>query len=277
MRNTCLTIVVLALVSPSLICQTAHTQPVGDPTRIAQEITVAIDGDNRGSAAIVKHQGSTYTILTNWHVLKQRSNFSVRTHDGKTYPLVVGSIQKVGSNLDLAVAQFVSPNFYRTAVLRSSDMVKVGDAVFVAGAPADLEGITTRSVLIVPGNVVGMEARPEEGYSLIYNNNTMPGMSGGAVVDGQGYLVGIHGRGARDNRSQKAGFNLGIPMSALSPTLMNTVGMARQVNSSRTVLNPAPSYPTNSIAPTNNSIVPTRPRTVDGSEGADGTCAGSHC
>jgi serine protease Do len=277
MKNALLPIAALAMFSQILISQTVCAESAGDITSMAQEITVAIDGDNLGSATIVNRQGSNYTILTNWHVLKQRNNFSVRTHDGKTYPIVPGSIQKLSGGLDLATAQFTSTALYRTAVLSNTGFLKVGDPVYVTGAPAELEGINTRSVLVVPGNVVGMDARPNEGYSLIYNNNTMPGMSGGAVLDSRGYLVAIHGRGTRDNRSQKAGFNLGIPMTALSPSLVAKVGLARQVAPSQPSTSAVPNYPANSIAPNNNPLVPSRPRTVDGSEGSDGTCAGSRC
>jgi serine protease Do len=277
MKNMMFAVTALTAFSPILTPSEVRAQSAGDITSLAQEITVAIDGDNLGSGTLVNRQGSTYTILTNWHVLKQRNNFSVRTHDGKTYQLIPGSIQKVSNGLDLATAQFTATASYRTAVLNNTGLLKVGDPVYVTGAPAELEGINTRSVLVVPGNVVGIDARPNEGYSLIYNNNTMPGMSGGAVLDGRGNLVAIHGRGTRDNRSQKAGFNLGIPMTVLTPALVSKVGFANPVATSRPSTTAVTEYPSNSIAPTGNSFVPSRPRVVDGSEGSNGTCAGNSC
>jgi hypothetical protein len=37
-------------------------------------------------------------------------------------------------------------------------------------------------------------------------------MSGGVVLNSDGELVAIHGRGDRDNKDVKTGFNLGIPI-----------------------------------------------------------------
>jgi S1-C subfamily serine protease len=274
MRSALLPISALVIFSQVVAPQTVLSQSSGDVANIAQEITVAIDGDNLGSATIVNRQSTTYTVLTNWHVLRNLNNFSVRTHDGKVHSLIPGSIQRLSEGLDLAIAKFTSATPYRTATLSNTKTPKVGDPVYVTGAPTVLEGLNTRNVLVVPGNVVGIDARPTEGYSLIYNNNTMPGMSGGAVLDERGALVAIHGRGTRDNRSQKAGFNLGIPMTVLSSALVAKIGLSRPVASSQPVV---PAYQPRAIAPNDNPVVPSRPRMVDGSEGSNGACAGSRC
>lgn len=64
---------------------------------------------------------------------------------------------------------------------------------------------------VTPGDVTGNATRPDSsGYSLIYNSITQPGMSGGAVLNSDGQLVAIHGRGDKDTDGQKTGFNLGI-------------------------------------------------------------------
>ena len=69
----------------------------------------------------------------------------------------------------------------------------------------------------------------EKGYSLIYSNDTLPGMSGGAVLNQNGELVAIHGRGDREINSSgeagsKTGFNLGIPINRFA-TIANNLGV----------------------------------------------------
>jgi tetratricopeptide (TPR) repeat protein len=56
-----------------------------------------------------------------------------------------------------------------------------------------------------------------QGYSLIYNNATLPGMSGGPVLNERGEVVAIHGQGDRAADGQKTGFNLGIVIEKCRP------------------------------------------------------------
>ena len=59
-----------------------------------------------------------------------------------------------------------------------------------------------------------------DGYQLLYDNPTLPGVSGGAVLNAQGQLVGIHGRAEKaDQISESSGkavatrTNQGVPIS----------------------------------------------------------------
>jgi tetratricopeptide (TPR) repeat protein len=59
-----------------------------------------------------------------------------------------------------------------------------------------------------------------DGYQLLYDNQTLPGVSGGAVLNAQGQLVGIHGRAEKADQisesSGKAvatGTNQGVPIT----------------------------------------------------------------
>jgi serine protease Do len=263
------------LAAPTIYVGAAWAQSATDVSQIAQEITGIIDGQNTGSATILGKQGKTYTILTNWHVLKDRGSYTIRTHDGQVHSLLPSSIRQLGT-VDLATAQFVSNSAYRLAKVANSSKVPVGATVYVAGAPANLQGIDTRSILVVPGNIVGTEKQPQLGYSMIYNNNTMPGMSGAAVLNESGQLIAIHGRGARDGQSQKAGFNLGI-VSYISADFLAKIGNAPVYTSvARPVVRPVSNVPA-VTTPLPNTYVPSRPNSIDGSEGASSTCTGSQC
>jgi serine protease Do len=270
----------LSLAAPIIIVEAARSQSATDVSQIAQEVTAIIEGDNSGSAILLGKQGKTYTVITNWHVLKARGQYSLRTHDGQVHNLVSSSIQQIG-NVDLATAQFTSAASYRLARVASTTNVPVGTAVFVAGAPSNLQGLENRNILVVPGNIVGTEKPAQQGYSMIYNNNTMPGMSGGAVLNTNGELIGIHGRGTRDVQAQKAGFNLGISVSYLPASLLARIGSNTPAPSAsaaptaprRTTLAPVVSP----AVPEPANFVPSRPQSVDGSQGADGVCTGSRC
>ncbi|MFM7715541.1 MAG: trypsin-like peptidase domain-containing protein, partial [Microcystis sp.] len=54
----------------------------------------------------------------------------------------------------------------------------------------------------------------EGGYELVYTSITFGGMSGGAVLDSQGRVIGIHGRSEGAGVTEiQLGFSLGIPIS----------------------------------------------------------------
>jgi tetratricopeptide (TPR) repeat protein len=84
--------------------------------------------------------------------------------------------------------------------------------VYVAGFPASTTTVVDGSFQSTAGTVTGIASIPDNsGYSLIYDSITQLGMSGGSVLNEEGQLVAIHGRGAHDTlNSQKNGFNIGI-------------------------------------------------------------------
>jgi serine protease Do len=234
----------------------------------AKEVTVTIDAKNNvGSGVIIGRNGMQYSVLTNWHVLREKEGYKVKTKDGQTHTLDPKSIRQIGS-LDLAVGTFISAKSYRVVELGNSDNITEGSTLYVTGAPANLRGISTRSLLVVGGQLVGYNANDSSGYNLIYNNNTQPGMSGGSVLDSNGNLVGIHGRGSQDANNIKSGFNLGIPIN-LFVTNANRLGI-RYTAERPSVDRLQPSL----VKPT---YYQGRPRVVDGSEGANGACAGERC
>jgi serine protease Do len=235
----------------------------------AKEVTVVIESKQEsGSGVIIGRQGAQYSVLTNWHVLKSKQSFVIETSDGAKHQIFPSSIQHIG-NLDLAVCTFTSSKFYRVVEFGNSDTLVEGSSLYITGAPANLKGIASRSVLVVGGQLVGYNRADQDGYTLIYNNNTMPGMSGGPVIDSNGNLIGIHGRGSQDQNATKSGFNLGIPInlfvqSASQLGIKYTLEQPRLDRKNPSLVAPAPS-------------TQGRPRVVDGSEGSSGACAGDRC
>jgi len=66
--------------------QPAAAQSAEAVARIAQAITVRIEGATQGSGVLVKRDGNRYTVLTAWHVVSgQRpgEELDIYTSDGK--------------------------------------------------------------------------------------------------------------------------------------------------------------------------------------------------
>ncbi len=192
--------------------------------KIAKSVTVSIDSENSvGSGIVIKKEGSTYTILTAAHVIRNRKQtYKITTPDGKNYPIAPTDIQAATTDVDLAVVKFNSSTNYPIAKLGTVETVSEGSPVYVAGFPMATAAISTSIYNFTEGKVTANASRPlSGGYSLVYNNNTLPGMSGGPVFNEAGETIAVHGRGdvqentktsdINNNIQIKTGFNLGIP------------------------------------------------------------------
>ncbi|WP_293128288.1 tetratricopeptide repeat protein [Microcoleus sp. bin38.metabat.b11b12b14.051] len=202
--------------------------------QIAKSITVLIDSKEPGSGVIVKKEGNTYTVLSARHVFKDpQAKYEIVTPDGSRYALNYSSVKKLPS-VDLAVVEFTSTKSYTVAKIGNSDLATEGKAAYVAGFPKTSAAINTSIYNFTDGRITANASKPinDDGYSLVYSNNTLPGMSGGPVLNENGEVVGIHGRAdTRQVESSsinqniqiaKTGFNLGIPINTSLRLLAST-------------------------------------------------------
>jgi serine protease Do len=199
----------------------AFAKSVAEIGQIAKSTTVLIQGSDTGSGVLIRQDGSTYTILTARHVIDAPGTYEVVTVTGKHYP-ISPQIQKL-PGLDLALLKFNSPETYSVATLGNSSSLQEGVTVYVTGFPGQGSTINALTYNFTEGQLTALSSKPQTGgYSLVYTNKTLPGMSGGPVFDQEARLVGIHG--AADGQSQtleklnarvfmKTGFNLGIPIN----------------------------------------------------------------
>jgi tetratricopeptide (TPR) repeat protein len=168
-------------------------------SKVAQSITVMIQDDQNplsfGSGVIIKREGQTYTVLTAQHVVKSPGNFKVMTPDDKKHPMIQSSIQRFPNNVDLALIQFTSAEIYSIAKIGDSAQSPSGTASFVAGFPGKTEVRSEPSYYFTSGEIAANANKPlKDGYAIAYNNPTLPGMSGGPVLNEKAELIGIHGR-----------------------------------------------------------------------------------
>ena len=191
---------------------------------LAEAVTVMIDGQNPGSGVIIDKKANTYMVLTAKHVIATEDEYDIVTPDKKLYPLDYSQVQKL-PNLDLAIAKFTSNENYQVAKLDITEGLAVGKKLYIAGWPHPEAPIRESLFVLTPGNIAAFAPRPlSEGYQIVYTNITKKGMSGGPIFNEEGEVVGIHGQAqgrevyVEDYKTVavKSGFNLGIPIKALS-------------------------------------------------------------
>lgn len=109
---------------------------VTEVARIAKNITVLIEGTNsHGSGILLQRKGSTYVILTAYHVVEKAGQYTVKTVDGQRYAMQPNSIRRL-PGVDLATLEIESNRDYTLATLGNAVEAVEGMPVFVAGFPA---------------------------------------------------------------------------------------------------------------------------------------------
>jgi len=215
-----------ALSTASLLVSEAPAQAQSQEAvgRVAQAITVRLETSGAGgSGVLVKRDGNRYTVLTAWHVVSgQRAGeeLDIYTSDGQRRLMEQGSIKRLGE-VDLAVLTFSSSTVYEVARVGDVKSVSSGSSIAVSGYPLPTSAVPTRIFRLIKGDVIAnATVAIPDGYQLLYDNQTLPGVSGGAVLNANGELVGIHGRAERADQvsesSGKAvatGTNQGVPIS----------------------------------------------------------------
>ncbi len=201
----------------------AQSKDASEIAKIAKAITVRIEGATQGSGVLVKKEGNRYTVLTAWHVVKDNrpgEEVEIITSDGKEHLWESKSLQRLG-DVDMAVLTFTSNKSYQPAVIGNIKSVSSGNPIFVSGFPLPSSSVPIPIWRFLKGDVIAnATVAIPDGYQLLYSNPTLPGMSGGSVIDDAGNLVGIHGRTERDDQvsieKQKAistGTNQAVPIS----------------------------------------------------------------
>jgi S1-C subfamily serine protease len=145
-----------------------------------------------GSGILLNYQKSIYTVITNAHVLRgDDPPYHIQTPDGKIHTAeLVKNVNFQGN--DLAMLTFTTSNqSYAVATLGATP--KMGDQVFVAGFPIE-EKTEDIKFVFTPGQVFLVLEKPlQEGYQVGYSNRLEKGMSGGALLNNQGQVVGVNG------------------------------------------------------------------------------------
>jgi len=157
---------------------------------LAKQITVRVIGDNNGgSGTIFAKKGNSYLVVTNSHVLLGVNKVQIKTPDNQIYSAQILPNTNFGK-LDLAVLQFTSnQNYCLPKEIASFDINP--DTPIIAAGYSSSKG----EMLFRTGKVQQIISQPslKAGYEIGYTSDIEQGMSGGAIISSQGYLLGING------------------------------------------------------------------------------------
>jgi len=156
---------------------------------------------NIGSGFIIRADGY---ILTNYHVVGDADEISVKLHDGRRFSAgVVGFDERS----DLAVLKIEATGL-PAAELGDSDAVKVGQFAFAIGTPMELPYTFTVGVVSAKARNLDLGKNYEEFIQTDAAIN--PGNSGGPLCDIDGRVVGINTLISGGNR----GLGFAIPINS---------------------------------------------------------------
>ena len=164
--------------------------------QLTTAISVKISSEsNGGSGVLIARENGTYTVLTNNHVVENQQSIAIQTSDGQTHEAERINIDS--GEKDIALLQFSSELNYQIATLSNFQNIAKGDRVFISGFPFRDKTSESRELIFRNGRVsFVLQEALKAGYQIGYvteENAVEKGMSGGAILDKEGKLIGING------------------------------------------------------------------------------------
>jgi len=153
-----------------------------------------------GSGFIIRPDGY---ILTNYHVVGDSDEISVKLHDGRRFSAGVVGLDE---RSDLAVIKIEAAGL-PAAELGDSEAIKVGQFAFAIGTPMELPYTFTVGVVSAKGRKLAASRNYEDFIQTDAAIN--PGNSGGPLCDIDGRVVGINALVSGVNR----GLGFAIPIN----------------------------------------------------------------
>jgi Do/DeqQ family serine protease len=142
-----------------------------------------------GSGIIVRQDGKTVYVLTNFHVAGSASKITVVTSDEKEYDATL--VGKGDSRRDLALLKFESKEPVTVATLGDSSKVMVGDWAIAIGSPFGYVSSVTAGIISAVGRDSG---GPDDNISDFIQTDAAinRGNSGGPLINIRGEVIGIN-------------------------------------------------------------------------------------
>ena len=213
-------------------------QQIAEKAKAATVRVDVFDANNRklgtGSGFFVRPNH----IATNFHVIEGATAATLRAklaNQKKVYP--IKRIRAVDKKHDLAILQVAAPGV-QPLPLGDSNVVEMGDAVFVMGNPVGLEGTFSMgnvSQIRVLGNVKRLQ----------FNAPIARGNSGGPVLNKDGNVIGVVSFkwGDIEILDFSANLNFAIPSNYLKALLNRHLGPAKPGKPNVTPKRPKPPKP----------------------------------
>lgn len=199
------------------------------PTVVQVESQSGSQGSAIGSGEIVTSDGY---IVTNDHVVRGFSQYSVLLSNGKTY-----SAKLVGESPqdDLAVLKISTRSSLQTIAFGDSGKARVGQFAIALGSPLGLQQSATFGIVSALNRTAseGTDGPARELTGLIQTSAPInPGNSGGALVNLSGQLIGVPTLGAVDPNSGGSanGIGFAIPSDRVKYVMEQLIANGRLVN-----------------------------------------------
>ncbi len=169
-------------------------------------------GESAGSGVIIAEDEDYIYMLTNNHVVNGASAFQVSLDD-EVY--VEAKVLGTEPKNDIAIIYAKKENFdeadvdYNIATIGNSDELELGHTVYAIGNSAG-EGKSVTSGII---GALNKKVTFDDGSSMNFIQTDAainPGNSGGALVDENGYLVGINTAKLVDSSIEGMGYSIPI-------------------------------------------------------------------
>ena len=136
-----------------------------------------------GSGFIIDERGS---ILTNYHVIENADEITVKLWDGSEHRAkVLGSDKKT----DIALLRLEDKALHKPISLGDSDRLKVGSWVMAIGNPFGLDNSVTVGIVSAKSRNIG--AGPYDSF-IQTDASINPGNSGGPLINLKGQVIGIN-------------------------------------------------------------------------------------
>lgn len=164
-----------------------------------------------GSGVIFDKSG---LIITNNHVVANAQDLVVSLADGRTFK---GKLIGADPTTDLAVVRIDGTNDLPVAEFGNSDELLVGEPAIAIGNPLGLEfrGSVTAGVISALGRTIDIG---DQRFQLLQTDAAInPGNSGGALVNADGYVIGINSVKIRLSGVEGMGF--AIPINTVKPII----------------------------------------------------------
>ncbi len=198
---------IAAKLSPSVVgvSSTSQNRSLSSPTSTS----------SMGSGVIVSENGY---ILTNHHVIGDKSNILVTLSDGKTV-----SAKKIWSDdaLDIAII-LADADRLSAAPLGDSAAVAVGDSVLAIGNPLSLQfqRTVTAGIISAKNRILRPSRTNVLMEDLLQTDASInPGNSGGPLINMQGEVIGINTIKAQDAE----GMGFAIAINLCKPIVERTI------------------------------------------------------
>ena len=197
---------------------------------VADNSTVKISpvDDEPSSGVIISKKGNIYTVLTVAHGVKSQDILDYNPLKIQSrydeYNVIAGQLLDEGvKSLDLAIIRFESSKNYIPIIFGSSQQTQKWDKVTILGYPITSTNRTGQpQIYPLETTLIEINANRGKGYDMSYAGNGWEGMSGGAIINDCGRLLGIHGRGdslgtikneeSNEEMSLRGPFAAGIPI-----------------------------------------------------------------